>query len=302
MKKLLSLSIILLLLPIVYAQEEEKCGLTNLASCIPQKMYEYTLGIINAPLQPFLDLTKNLLSANVNIDNFISLWAIIIYIISIFYGLFIILAGFNLIVSGYSAEKRERAKEWIKNIILMIFFVQASFFIYGVLLELSSSMTAGVINIINPDFFLLTVDNIANIGLQLVLLIPYLLMLLLSILLLSLRYLIVAVGVVFFPIGLFLNFIPPLKSYGKLILNILLIIIFLPFIQSLMLLAASKLVELSIFENYKTLIMTASFTLINLSMVLLIIFAVFKAAFAAIHSDMGRAVTTVATKIPIASR
>ena len=43
----------------------------------------------------FLTLTKNLLSEPVNIGVFISLWTIIIYMLSIFYGLFLIFAGFN---------------------------------------------------------------------------------------------------------------------------------------------------------------------------------------------------------------
>jgi hypothetical protein len=298
-KKLIVLLLTLLVLPLSYAQEEEeKCGITNLATCIPQKIYEYTLSIINAPLQPFLTLTKNLLSEPVNIEAFISFWAIIIYIISIFYGLFIIFAGFNLMISGASAEKRERAKTWLKNIIFMILFVQASYLIYSYLIELSSAMTAGVFNIIDTEFFLLTVDNLVNIGLQLILAVPYALTLLTTIILLSLRYLLVAAGVVFFPIGLFFNFIPHLRSYGKLIINTLLIIIFLPFIQSLMLLTASKVAEIPIFENFKMLIMLSSFVLINLTMVLLIIFAIIKAALGVMHSDVGRAVTTVVTKIP----
>jgi len=299
-KLVLLFLVLVLVIPLSYAQtEEEKCGLTNLAVCIPQKLYEYTLAIINAPLQPFLTLTKKLLSEPVNIDNFVSLWAIIVYIISIFYGLFIIFAGFNLVVSGYSAERRENAKVWMKNIVLMIFFVQASYYLYSLTLELAASMTAGIINLIGDEFFLLTIDNLANIGLQLVLVIPYLLTLLVSIILLSLRYLIVAVGVIFFPIGLFLNFIPPLKSYGKLIINVLLIIIFLPFIQSLMLLAASKLVEIPLFSNFKILIMITSFFLINVTMILLVIFAVVKSAFTVMHSDIGRAATKVITRIPV---
>ncbi len=295
--KLVYLSvIILLIIPFSYAQGES-CGITNLASCIPEKLYQYTLDIINAPLQPFLTLTKNLLSEPVNVEGLISLWAIIIYIISIFYGLFIILAGFNFIISGYSAERREKAKIWLRDIILMIFFVQASYYLYSILIELSSAMTASVINLIEDEFFLLTADNLINLGLQLVFAATYMLVLLLTIILLALRYLLVAVGVVFFPIGLFFNFITPLKSFGKLILNILLIIIFLPFFQCLILLAASMLIEIPIFENFKILVMTASFLMINLSMILLTLFAVIKAALAVIKSDLGKAVTTVITKM-----
>ncbi len=283
-KKLILLLLILLVMPLAYAEEEEeKCGITNLASCIPQKLYEYTLGIINAPLQPFLNMIKDFLSETVNIDPFASLWAIIIYIISIFYGLFLLFAGFNFMVSGYSAERRERAKEWLRNIILMIVLVQGSFYLYSLILEISASLTAGVINLIDENFFLLTIDNLANIGLELILVIPYLLALLTSVILLALRYLIVAVGVVFFPIGLFLHFTPPLKSFGKLIINLLLVVIFLPFIQSLILLAASKLVEIPVFENIKIIVMITAFTLVNLTMIGLVLFVMIKAAMSVVN-------------------
>ena len=293
MEKIILFVFILLLVPIVHA-EEEKCGLTNLAVCIPQKLFEFILGLINAPLQPFLSLTKTLLSEPVAVDIFIPLWAIIIYILSIFYGLFIVFAGFNFLISGYSAEKRERAKEWLKNIVLMVIFVQASYYLYEIVLELSSAMSAGIINTIDPNFFLLTVDNVTNLGLQLILAFPYLMTLLFTVILLALRYLLVAVGVLFFPIGLFLNFIPPLQSAGKLIINILMLVIFLPFIHSLMLLAASKLVDIPAFQNYKIVIMIAAFLLINVSMIFLVFYAVSKAAFSAMKSDVGKAVAFMA--------
>src|SRR3989338_11268454 len=181
-------------------------------------------------------------------------------------------------ISGYSAEKRERAKEWLRNVILMMVFVQASYYLYSILIELSSSMTAGVIDMIDQKFFLLTIDNLTNFGLQIILAIPYLLTLLTTVILLSLRYLLVSIGVIFFPIGLFFYFIPSLQSYGKLIVNVLLIVMFLPFIQSLMLLAASKVIELPTFQDYKIVIMVASFLLINLSMLFLMFFAISKAS------------------------
>ncbi len=280
----------LLVIPLSFAQEEEEsCGLTNLATCIPQKLFQYILDLINAPLQPFLKLVKMLLSEPVDTEAFLPMWAIIVYILSLFYGLFIVFAGFNFIISGYTSERRERAKEWLKNVVFMMVFVQASYYLYTLVLEISSSLTAGIINSIGPDFFLLKADNITSIGMQLILLLPYLITLLITVLFLALRYLLVAVGVLFFPIGLFLNFLPPTKSYGKLIINSLMVVIFLPFIHSLMLLAASKMVELPVFDEYKTLVMIAAFMLVTLSMVFLALFVAAKAAMGAIKSDMGQA-------------
>lgn len=102
-------------------------------------------------------------------------------------------------ISGYDSAKREKAKYWLRNVVLMIIFVQASFLIYSLILELSSLMTAGVINIIDQKFFLMTLDSGLNFGLQLSLLIPYILVLVTTIILLGLRYLFAVVGVVFFP-------------------------------------------------------------------------------------------------------
>ena len=202
MRKLLLPLLFLLLAPIALAQQEE-CGLTNLAVCIPQKLYEYTLGIFNAPLQPLLNFVNFLLTDAVNIDSLSYFWAIIVYIISIFYALFMLFAGFNFIISSHDVVRREKAKIWLRNVILMIFLVQTSFFIYALFLEINSALTAGVISLINQDFFLLTVDNIANLGLELLLYFTYVIILVITVVSLALRYLFVMVGVMMFPMGLF---------------------------------------------------------------------------------------------------
>lgn len=271
-----------------------ECGLTNLASCIPEKFIEYITTIINAPLQPLLDLAKNLLTEAVNVNLFYSLWSLIIYVISIFYGLFFMFAGFNFIISGYDSAKRENAKQWLANTIFMVIFVQLSFVIYSLINELSSMMTAGVINLINQNFFLLTVDNISNIGLELSLALPYVLMLLISVILLALRYLAVVVGVMFFPVGIFLYFIIPLRSYGRLIIEVLLIIMFLPFVHSIILLSSSLLIGISIFSNVKIVIMITAFLAVNLITLFLILFGALKAIFSVINSDVGRGAVKIA--------
>ena len=131
-----------------------ECSITNLAECIPQKIFEFILNLVNAPLQFFLDLVKSLLTGSVDVHALLPFWTIIVYIISLFYGLFLLFSGFNFMISGYNAERREKAKMWMKNVILMILFVQSSFFLYSLILELNSLLTAGIINLIDPSFFL----------------------------------------------------------------------------------------------------------------------------------------------------
>ena len=244
-------------------------------------------------------MSKSLLSEPVNVDIFLPIWAVMIYILSLFYGILILFSGFNFIISGYSYEKRENAKEWLKNIVLMIIFVQSSFFLYKLAIELSASMSSGVLNMIDEHFFMLTADNLPNFGLQLILAIPYVIVLLLTVIFLALRYFIVSVGVIFFPLGLFFNFIPFLKGYGKLLLNLLLIAVFLPFFQSLILLAGSMIADIPSFQSIKILLSIVTFLCVTLLFIFLASFALSKAAFSAINSDVGKAASMVYAKISV---
>lgn len=271
---ILTLFLLVITLPSVFADE---CGITNLAVCLPQKAIEFVISIFNSPIENLLGDIQNFLTEPVNIELFKSLWQIMVYILSVFYGLFLLFAGYTFIVSGQDVIKREMAKDWLKNIIFMIIFVQASYFLYKALLEIGASLSAGVINMINPDFFLLTADSIPELGLQFLFSSIYITTLTSTLIFLIIRYFLVSLGLVLFPIGLFLYFIPPLKSYGKLIVEGGIVLILLPFFQSLILLMGSKLIELAVFENLKILVMICSFTIVNLAMILLVLFAAIKA-------------------------
>jgi len=275
MRKSIIPLIVLILVPLVSAGE---CGLLNLASCIPEKMYDFILRVINAPISPLLNLTKSLLTEPVNLSLFSPLWAIILYVISLFYGILMLYSGFNFMFSGYDAVKRAKAKEWFMNIFIMIVLIQASYFIYELVLDIESLLTAGVINLIDDTFFMITADNIVNIGLQFFFATFYVLILLLAVLFLTIRYIIVAVGVVFVPIGIFCYFIPPLNSYGRLIFNFLGVCIFTTFFDALIFLVCSQLIQIELFESFKILVMISAFSIANLLMLYLMFFSAIKSA------------------------
>ena len=294
MKKLYLFFLSFLFIPFISAED---CSLLNLAVCIPQKLFEFTLNVVNAPIQLLLSFTKTLLTEPVNLSAFSSIWAIIMYILSLFYGLFLLYAGFNFIISGYDIVKREKAKQWFRNILIMIVLVQMSYFLYSTIIDINSLMTSGIVNMVNPQFFLLTADNLTNIGLELFLGIFYVITLIFTILFLALRYILVAIGVVFIPIGIFLYFIPPLKSYGKLILNFLGICIFVTFFDSLILLAGSMLANIPLFANFKIVVMIAVFSMANFLMFYLMFFSALKSAFKTGENAAG----TIATIAKVAA-
>ena len=254
------------------------CGLLNLASCIPEKLYGFFISVLNAPLKPLLGFIKSLLTEPVNIEVLAPIWAIILYVLSIFYGLLLLYAGMNFMFSGHNEIKRAKSKEWFKYVFLMILFTQMSFFLYGMILDVSSLLTAGMMNLVNEEFFLLTADNIVNIGLQFFFALFYVLTLLLTMLILMIRYLTIAIGVVLFPIGIFLYFIPPVQDYGKLILNYLGVCIFIGFFDSVIFLVASQLIQIQLFENMKIMVMIGTFSMANLLMLYLLFFSIIKSA------------------------
>ena len=73
-------------------------------------------------------------------------------------------------------------------------------------------------------------------------------------------------------------FIPPLRGYGKLIMNFLGTCIFLTFMDSVIFLTCSKLTEIALFANIKILVMIAAFGMANLLMIYLMFFSAIKAA------------------------
>jgi hypothetical protein len=267
-----------------------ECELWNLPACIMEAIGGFILNIINAPILPFLSVIKQLLMQPANIAPFGSLWAVLIYVISIFYGLFILFAGFNFIISGYNAEKRERAKEWLQNVVLMMLFVQASFLIYKLIAELAAGIASGVVSMIDPNFFLFTLDSLVNIFLEIALGIFYIAILFITMLVFSINYLLASIGVLFFPFGVFFYFIPPLRDIGRFIISKLMFVLFLPFFASLVLLGASELVKLGGFAMIKIVIVIGAFALVNVLMILLAILAVFRGVTGVMRSDIARGV------------
>jgi hypothetical protein len=267
------------------------CGITNLGSCLIENLFEFILYLLNLPIKSLLILINNLMIEPVNIELFSGAWSIIIYILSLFYGILILMTGFRFILSGHSVEQREKAKRELMNTIIMIILVQISFFVYRLILEVISAMSGVIFNLIQEEFFLITLDSLNNIGLELVLIIPYIAVLVTTLIFLTLRYICVGIGVIFFAIGIFFYFIDPLNQYGRLILNYLFILITLPFFYSIIFLASSKFLELPIFANMKIIVMIGSFALVDIATIFLALFVIFKAA-SAVSGPVGMIVKT----------
>lgn len=273
------------------------CSLTNLGSCLggiingvmsslindlPNKFFQFLLGILNSPIIFLLNLIKQLMVEPINLSVFASTWAIIIYIISFFYGLIILFNGFQFVVGGDSPEKRENAKASLARTVIMIILVQLSYYIYQLINDIFAAITKVFFNLVDQSFFTITAGNITNTALQFVFVIPYLIILVLFLIVLTLRYIFVASGVLFFVIGIFFYFISPLKEFGSMLINILIAAISLPLFYSLVFLASSKILNVGIFASFKILVALGAFGLVTLLTILLSLFIIIKSALKAI--------------------
>jgi hypothetical protein len=296
-KRLFILILVLILILPFAAAEEEECGITNLSSCLPEAMYDYFLEIINAPLQPLLLSIKSLLTADVETDIFYEPWLAVTYVLSFFYVFLFLYAGFTFLTSGGNPIRRAHAKESLQNTVLMIILIAASYYLYDILLTINSSISNGILDMINEEFFLLTFDNFVNIALEGIFVTLYLFALLFALLFLVLRYIVVSFGVIFFPIGIFFYFIPPLRSYGRFILNVLAIFIFISIIDLLLILVCSLIVENAIFESITIVVMIACFFMVNYSLFWAIKFAMTKSSVDGLKDDVQQAVKYIAAVV-----
>lgn len=224
---------------------------------------------------PLLSLTEFLLSANPNPDSLFNWWKSIILIISSFYLLLFLIIGFMFLFSSINQEKRVQAKEWLKNAFLMLVGVNASFVLYKLILELSTAITKFVWVTGFEQFF---ESNILN-GASALTLIFFSFSIGLTLITLFLRYIFLLIGVVFFPIAIFLYYIPPLKNWGKIVFNLIGIALFMQFLDVIVFVAANQLALDLTGRIGAELVTPLSFLLIGILNCILIGYAVLKSAF-----------------------
>ena len=269
------------------------CSITNLGACLPESFFSYIVSLLNGPVSPLLDLVKKLLVEPVNVEVFYGFWQLVMYLLSFFYIFLFIYCGYMFITSGYDSAKRASAKSWLQRVVLMILFITASFFLYRLALDVTASISTSMYGLIDPNFFKVVADDLPSLGLQLLFVGAYVVMLAISVLLLAVRYLVVCLGVVLFPIGIFLYFFPPTEEYGKFILHILAALLLLPFFQCLVLVGCAQLMTDQSFTNMNILVATTAFTLMNLLTIIVFYLVLNKTSKTVANVDITKMVTGV---------
>ncbi len=240
-------------IPFVLADEEEEeegCSIFELEACfalLPELFVDYILGILvslfNAGVAPLLLFVQQLMQAEVNYEIFASVWQTVVALLSSLYVVFLTVIGYKLLFVFKEPERRAHAKKLLIDWFIMLVLVSGSYYLYGLLINFSSNMTQFFLNQLDPSFFTASAHNLSEVVTILMFQSLYMLIIFILLLALGIRYIIISLGIVLFPIGLCFTFIPFLRPYGKIILHTLGVIIFLPVLHAMIFLATSALIN-----------------------------------------------------------
>ncbi len=249
-------------------------SVTNLPGDIAHSLLDSIKQIVVDFVTPLLDLAKNFITSNPDTLHYQAHWQAVVTLISAFYLLIFLAVGFKFVVGSYDEVQRTEAKEWAKKAIFIVILVNASLLLYTLLLDVGSGTALYLWN--NSYESMFQVQNLS--GLNLILLVFFAIAVVLALITLFVRYLMVLTGIMAFPIGLFLYFLPPTQAYGKIILNTIGVVVFLQFVDVLALVASSLLLEgYANNQQMQLLAPTMGFLLIFILNVVLIHFAFLKA-------------------------
>lgn len=293
-KKLILIGLFLILLSAnVHAGLWE--SVTNLPGAIVDAILGSISNLIIGFLTPLMEIAKAMITANIDPYHFQSFWQVIVGIISAFYLLIFLAVGFKFLLGSYDEVQRKEAKEWFKSAVLIVICVNASLLIYSLILNLSSGITLMLWNAEFENIF-----NVQNMSALNILWVGFFgIGLLAALVTLILRQLLLIIGVMLFPIGVFLYFIPPLRAYGSAILNLIGITVFMQVIDVIILIACSLLYkEFVAFSGMELLTSSIGLFFIAIANVAMLWFAVQKAlSEAGVKVDVVSVVKTVAAPL-----
>jgi len=208
-------------------------AITNLPADIAASIMEVFRQALIGFIQPLLETAKALMTINIDPFAFQGLWQTIVTIISAFYLLLFLVVGLKFLFGCYDAVHRKEAKEWFKNAIILVVAVNASLLLYSLLLNLGSAVAMTLWS--NEFEGLFLIENLG--ALDVIWAGIFAMSLFLALATLVIRQLFLILGVALFPIGIFLYFIPPVKTYGSVLLNLIGVAVFIQVLDVIILVA-----------------------------------------------------------------
>ncbi len=272
--------IVLLSTQLVSASHNDKpkkseCGLTNPFACLT----DYVESLFNTSVKPLVSLIKNLFTEGASIGSFYEVWKIVMTISALISAIFLLISITKLILYSESVTERYNAKKTLQKFVLIIVLLPLTYYLYGLLLDVSTNMTDLFLNRVSTSFFEIKLRGVMSSIINLLVYLFYVIILILTIVLLMIRYLVLSVGVVFFPVGLLFSSFDYLKQYGSLILNFLFSNMFISVFCAIILQIFAKISNVYVFDDYEILLALAGFLIMDVLLVFTFVFSLLKSSF-----------------------
>lgn len=275
-RTLFSLFAIFLSISFVVAEEDEdKNGLFD---GILDFIKNFIFDFVNIPLNESIKNIMFFINMKIDISALRDLWLFIVMALNSFYVLILSFHGISLMTNN-DAISRSKSKKSLRNLIIIIIFVNSSYLIYESLLGFSHSVNGIFSDYISNDILHseFRIDSLGNLfGYFFLLIASYS-----SLLVIGARNFILTLGIVLFPLAGILYSFQNLKPYGATIIESLVILMFFPSAYSIVMISASKLS--SSFGNNQILLFSIAYSIIFLMSILTTFFVFNKSLVNAKH-------------------
>ncbi len=213
---------------------------TNLPACITEAFFSsLTSGFIYASEQ-FLSASFNFILAVPDLHWFCGPYNAVMSVIESLYIVVLMGLGFYYIARSNDVAGRMAAKRWLKNVFFMVVALSLSFYMFELLIDLNQYIASEFMSKAKLDFFSVGA-SFSSVVFLLILSASFAGVFLITFVTLLIRYILIPFLLLAFPIALFLYFIPPTQSWGKVMLQVIAIVVFMTSFDSLILLALSSL-------------------------------------------------------------
>jgi len=212
----------------------------RILSAIPQLLVDgiaMLVSFVFNGVAPTLENQANvLLTYPAPVSMLYPMWIFVVQIIAMLSVVGFGLVGLYLLISGSGPADREKAKDMIEDIIFMAFLVSISYFLYLLLIELSSAIATSFWSFAGTTMTYRPSGSAEMVFFGLL----YLIGAFLLNATLAFRSILLMAGVAFFPIGLALMRFPFTKNWGHVIVNTLFLLIFLPIADIIVIAVSAK--------------------------------------------------------------
>lgn len=213
---------------------------SNLPACITESFFSsLTSGFVYASNQ-FLSSSFNFILASPDLHWFCGPYNAVMAVIESLYIIVLLGLGLYYIARSTDVAGRNNAKKWLKNVVFMVVALSLSYYAFQMLMDLNQYVASEFMSKANLDFFSVGA-TFSSVVFLCILSATTAGVFLITFITLLIHYILISFMFLAFPIAMFLYFIPPTQSWGKVLLQVIGIVVFMTSFDALILLGLSAL-------------------------------------------------------------